>query len=137
MPGGVCARACVEVVKRSDPGMFGVLSKRRVGERTIAWPSRCREGPGKANHDPGAPIPIAGDAFAFEPGVGAGGMLRFRWPDRDPASPARSDEVVGPDPTRIAVGCLNGQMPHRSGSRSPGRVGPIRQSKSRIDHVYA
>jgi transposase len=32
----------VEIVKRSDAGMFVVLPKRWIVERTIAWLNRCR-----------------------------------------------------------------------------------------------
>jgi transposase len=38
----VCRKINVEIVKRSDAGIFVVLPKRWIVERTIAWLNRCR-----------------------------------------------------------------------------------------------
>lgn len=38
----VCCQVNVEIVKRSDAARFGVLPKRWIVERSIAWLNRCR-----------------------------------------------------------------------------------------------
>ena len=38
----VCRQVSVGIVKRSDAGGFVALPERRIVERSVAWPKRCR-----------------------------------------------------------------------------------------------